>query len=102
MMDEEDKRFKDIDEKIVKLSQDSGIELEHEKQARIEREAEKVDVMKGGISAGFEFAAAIVICMLIGIWMDRQFDMAPLWMLIWMFMGIAVAFYNLYRASQKL
>jgi F0F1-type ATP synthase assembly protein I len=102
MMDEEDKKFKDLDEKIEKLSEESGIELEHERQARLERESRKVDVAKSGIGAGFEFAAAVIICMLVGVWADRQFDMAPLWMLIGMFLGITVAFYNLYRASQNL
>lgn len=61
----------------------------------------KVDERKGG-SVAIEFGAAIIISLLIGSWLDKQFDTSPWLFLVFLTLGFMTAFYNLQRASTGL
>lgn len=96
-MSEETEELSDLDKKINEVSSDLGVELEAHK-----REEKKQEIMGKGASAGVEFSAAVVICTLIGVGLDKHFGTKPLWLLLFMGLGCVVAFYNLYKASQEL
>ena len=49
------------------------------------------------LGIGVEFTAAILICLGIGWWIDKQWDTSPAFMLVGAFVGMAAGFYNLYR-----
>jgi F0F1-type ATP synthase assembly protein I len=89
----------DLDKKIDQISKDLNVELD---SAPKRKEGRELEVVKSSASAGVEFAAAVIICTLVGVALDRHFDTKPLLMLILMLVGCVVAFYNLYKASQEL
>lgn len=96
---EEEKQFQDMDKKLRDAEQKAGILTEEEKKQADERQKK---VMEASASAGVEFAAAVIISTFIGIWIDKEFGTAPVFMLIFIILGGVVAFYNLYRASENL
>ncbi len=89
----------DLNEKIVEAHAKAGILTEQE-QIRIKERQDKV--IKKSASAGVEFAGAIIGCTFLGIWIDKQTDTAPIFMMIFIILGAVVAFYNLYRTSENL
>ena len=54
------------------------------------------------LSLGVEFVAAILLCLFVGRWLDGKLGSTPFLMLFGAFVGMAVGFYNLYRASVRL
>lgn len=67
-----------------------------------ERAERQNSVMKAGASAGLEFAAAILFSTAFGVFLDKKLDTMPIFLFTFMFAGMIVAFYNLYRASENL
>lgn len=54
--------------------------------------------------AGIQFAAALVLFVFLGSWLDKRFGTAPLFILLGVFVGGGGGFYSLYRkvvAAQK-
>ena len=54
--------------------------------------------------AGIQFAAALVLFVFLGGWLDKRFGTSPLFILLGVFGGGTAAFYSLYRkvvAAQK-
>lgn len=56
---------------------------------------------KAGVQAGMEFCFAIALSVLIGYKMDEWFGTAPLWLILWFFLGVATGFWSLYKFSLK-
>ena len=55
-------------------------------------------------SAGLQFAAAIVVFMFLGIWLDRTLGTSPWMVIVCVFLGAGGGFYSIYRrlmASQR-
>jgi ATP synthase protein I len=52
-------------------------------------------------SLGIEMAVAVVIGLLIGRWLDGQFDSEPLWTLVFLCAGIGAAFKGLVRVARQ-
>ena len=99
MTDPDDAKLAALDEK---LKAHSVAEPTLRDETPEEREARQNKVMKAGASAGVEFAAAILFSTALGVWLDKTFDTMPLFLFTFMFAGMIVAFYNLYRASENL
>lgn len=51
--------------------------------------------------AGLQFAVAIVLFVLLGQWLDKKFETAPVFLLGGVFVGGGAAFYSLYRRVSK-
>ena len=97
-MNEDHDKFDAMDQKIKDASTKLGVEIAPPETP----EEGSEDVMNATASAGVEFAAAILICTFFGGWLDKKFDTAPIWMFLFLILGGAVGFYNLYRASENL
>lgn len=95
-----DEHLKTLEDKIDDASKRAGLLSEEEKAHLASKRQDTLS--KATHTAGIEFAAAIIFSTLFGIWLDKKFETAPLWMLIFMLLGSCVAFYNLYRASENL
>ena len=48
-------------------------------------------------SAGLQFAAAIVVFMFAGIWLDRRLGTSPWLVILFVFLGAGGGFYSIYR-----
>ena len=46
---------------------------------------------------GLQFAAAIIVSLLLGRWLDRRFGTDPLFLYLGVFLGAGGAFYSMYR-----
>jgi F0F1-type ATP synthase assembly protein I len=80
--------------------------IDFEEKLKAHRPAEdgkrRQAVMKSSASAGLEFAAVIIFCTFGGIWLDKQLGTGPIIFFTAFILGVVVAFYNLYRASEQL
>ena len=92
-------KLENLNNKIKDASNRAGILSEEDKKELAERQNK---VVQASASAGVEFAAAIIFSTLFGIWLDKQLQTAPIFMLIFIILGACVAFYNLYRTSESL
>ena len=55
-------------------------------------------------SAGLQFAAAIIVFMFLGLWLDRTLGTSPWLLIVCVFLGAGGGFYSIYRrlmASQR-
>jgi F0F1-type ATP synthase assembly protein I len=53
---------------------------------------------------GFQFVAAILLCLYAGQWIDRKLGTKPLFLILGVFLGAGAAFYSMYQrlmADQK-
>lgn len=94
-----------LEAKMAKAEEKHKQKIEHEKAtAEFNEKLSKnsSDISSRGVSASSEFAAAIIFSTIFGVWLDREMGTSPLFFLIFMFLGMIVAFYNLYRASENL
>jgi F0F1-type ATP synthase assembly protein I len=48
-------------------------------------------------SAGLQFAAAIVVFMFLGLWLDRTLGTSPWLLIVCVFLGAGGGFYSIYR-----
>ena len=46
---------------------------------------------------GFQFALSILLFLLAGQWIDRKLGTAPLFLIVFVFMGAGASFYSFYR-----
>ena len=46
---------------------------------------------------GFQFAAAILVFVFLGVWLDRRLGTAPWLLIVCVFVGAAGGFYSMYR-----
>lgn len=46
---------------------------------------------------GFQFAAAIIVFLFAGQWLDRRLETSPLFTILGVFLGAGGAFYGIYR-----
>lgn len=93
------KDISDFDDKLKQVRHKAGVLTDEERAAL---EARKQKTIQASASAGVEFAAAIIFSTLLGIWIDKQTQTAPLFMMLFLILGACVAFYNLYRTSENL
>ena len=49
------------------------------------------------LTAGTQFAASIIMCLLGGWWIDGKLDTTPLFLILGIFLGAVAGFYNLYK-----
>jgi len=54
-----------------------------------------------GMRAGSELAAGVLVGCGIGYLIDRQFDVSPLFLIVFMMMGMAAGFWNIYRMGAR-
>lgn len=52
-------------------------------------------------SLGLSVAIAIVMGLYLGLWLDKKFDTAPVFLFVGLAFGIAAGFSNIYRAGKK-
>lgn len=52
------------------------------------------------VDVGFYLVTPLVIGVLAGVFLDRQFDTKPLWTLILLVIGTISSFYNLWRLTK--
>lgn len=95
----ESDQLKDLDKKIADASKRAGIISEEEQKALAQKQSKMI---YKSAAAGLEFATAIAVSTLFGIWLDKKLDTSPALMLVFLLLGTCVAFYNIYRASEKL
>lgn len=78
----------------------------------LDKLAEKIKVAKGdepeetpdnnGAQTGIELVASIAVCTAIGYSIDQYFETKPLWLIIFLFLGVFVGFYNVYRTINNI
>jgi ATP synthase protein I len=49
------------------------------------------------LTAGTQFAASIILCLLGGWWLDGKLATTPLFLVLGTFLGAVAGFYNLYK-----
>lgn len=49
------------------------------------------------IDVGIRFAVTIIVFLFLGYWIDNKFGFKPIFIVICVFLGAFVGFYNLYR-----
>lgn len=54
------------------------------------------------LSLGIEFVASILLCLFAGRWLDSKLGTAPMLILIGVFVGASVGFYNFFRVTLRL
>lgn len=54
-----------------------------------------------GMRAGSELVAGVLVGSGIGYVIDRQFDVSPLFLIVFMMMGMAAGFWNIYRMGAR-
>ena len=54
------------------------------------------------LSLGIEFAAAVLLCLFAGHWMDGKLDTSPWLLLVGAFLGAVAGFYNFFRSVIRL
>lgn len=52
-------------------------------------------------TVGVQLAVSIIIGFLMGLGLDRWLDTSPLFMLVFIFFGVAAGFLNVYRVAMK-
>ncbi|MDR3187401.1 MAG: AtpZ/AtpI family protein [Holosporaceae bacterium] len=52
-------------------------------------------------SVGLEFASAVIIGVLIGIWLDKRFCAPPLFLIIFFLFGCAAGYVNILKYMKK-
>lgn len=90
-----DKRLQDATRKANKLFDPEKTEDELEKSRKNLKEYKK------GSEAAIGFCVAVFLCTWIGKTLDEQFETAPLFLVIFLLLGVATGFYNLYKLIDK-
>lgn len=54
------------------------------------------------LNLGWVFLATMGLCVFGGLWVDKRFDTAPLFILIGVFLGFAASGYSFYQTLRKL
>ena len=54
------------------------------------------------LNLGWVFLATMAVCVFGGLWMDKRFGTAPLFILIGVFLGFAASGYSFYQTLRKL
>lgn len=54
-----------------------------------------------GLRAGSDLVAGVLVGSGIGWLLDRQFDLSPLFLIIFMMLGMAAGFWNIYRMGMR-
>jgi len=49
------------------------------------------------VGVGFFVGGSILLGVVAGLWLDNKLDSAPVWVIVGLFLGLAVAFYGVYR-----
>ena len=49
------------------------------------------------LNLGLQLAVTICVCIFLGIWLDKKFDLSPLFTLFFTFLGFAAGFYNFFK-----
>jgi F0F1-type ATP synthase assembly protein I len=47
--------------------------------------------------SALSFVGPVIVCLVAGIWLDRQFGTSPLFLLIGLFLGFGTGVYSVYR-----
>jgi ATP synthase protein I len=53
------------------------------------------------LKVGTDFAAALVVGVVLGYWIDRWLDTKPFGIILFLFLGFGAGFMNIYRAQTK-
>jgi F0F1-type ATP synthase assembly protein I len=86
------------------LSQDSGRRSVHRSPVT------RTDAARGGkrfydtlsaSSVGLEFGLSVVLCVLLGLWLDGKWDTSPWMMLLGLALGLAAGFTSLLRNLRR-
>ena len=85
-----------LDEKIKKAR---GLDEQSLKAKTVEKEERQ---SREGVQAGIELVGAIAASTAIGYGLDRWLETKPLFLIIFLLLGIATGFYNVYRITQNL
>lgn len=54
-----------------------------------------------GLRAGSDLVAGVLVGSGIGWLLDRQFDLSPLFLIVFMMLGVATGFWNIYRLGAR-
>ncbi len=54
-----------------------------------------------GADAGITLVVSIVLCAWVGKSIDTYFSTSPLWLIIFLLLGIATGFYTVYKATKQ-
>ena len=49
------------------------------------------------VGVGFFVGGSIVLGVVAGLWLDNKFNSGPIWVIVGLFLGLAIAFYGVYR-----
>ena len=97
MPDEPDHdRLKELSDRIDEIrSQEAG------QKAREDENLRNSSNMSIGARAGAELISCFIAGVLIGWFLDRQFDTQPIFLIVFLLTGICVGFYEVYRITRS-
>ncbi|MBE6447339.1 MAG: AtpZ/AtpI family protein [Alphaproteobacteria bacterium] len=49
------------------------------------------------LNGGVEFTAPIVVCVLLGLWLDKKFNLFPMFLVILLIIGCIAGYFNMKR-----
>lgn len=54
------------------------------------------------LGIGIQFVLSLLLCIILGYWLDDHYDSSPLFILIGVFLGMFAGFYNLFKVVSRL
>lgn len=88
--------LEELEAKIKKAKGEDPATLQKKQAAKVDTESRQ------GVQAGLELVAAIGVSTAMGYGLDQWLETKPLFLIIFLLLGIATGFYNVYRISQNL
>ncbi|MDR2766456.1 MAG: AtpZ/AtpI family protein [Holosporaceae bacterium] len=52
-------------------------------------------------SCGVEFVSAVAVAVILGVWLDRRFDLSPLFLVVFFILGCLAGYVNVLRHLQS-
>ena len=62
---------------------------------------DKKDYLIKSLNCGLEFTSCIVVCVLLGLWIDKKFGCFPLFLVILLPIGCIAGYFNMMRYINK-
>ena len=92
----DDERLKALDDKLDMIEQEEAAE-----KARWKNKLDKTDNMGRGLRAGTELIVTTAIGTFMGLQLDKWLDTKPLFLIVFLLIGIGAGFLGIYRITME-
>lgn len=90
----------DLDDLSAKLKQYQ--DQKNESQNKIDSKGQDADNLNNGLRAGAELIVSIIAGGAIGYGLDSWLGTSPLFLILFLLVGVATGFYNVYRITENI